>query len=69
MRLKVKEGTHNTSVRIEDSVRCTVLMWVTKAFSPLGKWTKELETQVIELKTKMEWTIWSVALVSMIQLV
>lgn len=44
-------------------------MWVTKAFSPLGKWTKELETQVMELKTEMEWTIWSVAPVSMIQLV
>ena len=50
-------------------MRCIVPIWVTKAFSPLGKWTKELETQVIELKTEMEWTIWSVTPMSMIQLV
>ena len=68
IKLKVKEGTHNTSVRIRVSVRCTVPIWVTKAFSPLGKWTKELETQVIELKTEMECTIWSMAHALMIRL-
>jgi len=67
IRLKVKEGTQRTSVKIKESENLTVPICVTKANWPLGNLTYEDTTAVIVVKWWVELTIWSVALVSMIQ--
>ncbi|KAM4121627.1 hypothetical protein ACB094_01G020100 [Castanea mollissima] len=67
MRLKLKAGTQSTSYRIRASKILTVPIWVTKAISPLDKFTCVFRVEVIEVKQETECTIWSVAPVSMIQ--
>ena len=65
IRLKLKEGTQSTLERIRFSETLIVPMWVTKADSPFGRFTNVFKVVVIEVKTTIEWTMWSVALVSM----
>jgi hypothetical protein len=67
IRLKVKEGTHMTSVKIKESEIFTVSICVTKAIWPLDNFTCEETTEVIVVKYLIELTIWSVTPVSMIQ--
>ncbi len=67
IRLKEKEGTQRTLVKIKESENLTVPMCVTKANWPLGNLTWEDITAVIDVRWWMELTIWSVAPVSMIQ--
>ena len=67
MRLKLKARTQSTSYRIRVSEILTVPIWVTKAISPLGKFTCVFSVEVIEVKQETECTIWSVAPVSMTQ--
>jgi hypothetical protein len=67
MRLKVKEGTHKTSVNVRLSESLIVPMCVTAAMEPLGKWTDVETIAVIEVKKDGELTMWSVAPVSIIQ--
>ena len=66
-RLKINEGTHKTLVSISVSDTFTVPTCVTNAVSPFGRLTKVLRVSVIEIKHDMEWTIWSVAPISITQ--
>ena len=65
-RLKEKDGTQSTLIKIKVSERHIELIWVTKAVSPLGSSTIQLTT-VKWVNRRMECTIWSIALVSMTQ--
>ena len=47
---------------------CTIPMFVTLVISPLGNLTEIWTMEVIEVKNFKEWTIWSVAPLSRIQL-
>ena len=67
MRLKLKAGTQSTSYRIRVSEILTVPIWVTKAISPLGRFTCVFRVEVSEVKQETKCTIWSVAPVSMTQ--
>ena len=67
MRLKVKEGTHNTQVNVRFSEGVTVPMCVITAIEPLGNFTCDETTTVMEVKSDEQLIIWSVALVSIIQ--
>jgi hypothetical protein len=57
IRLKEKEGTQRTSVKIKESEKLTVPICVTKANWPLGNLTCEDTTAVIVVKWWMELTI------------
>ena len=61
----MKEGTQSTLERTRFSETSTIPMWVTKADSPFGRFTNVFRVVVIEVKTTIEWTMWSVAPVSM----
>ena len=67
MRLKENEGTHKilSSIKLEES--WTWPMWVTKTDSPLGSSTDIWVTKVIFVSKEIEWTMWSVAPLSIIQ--
>ena len=66
-RLKLKEGTHKTLVSIRVLDTLTVPTCVTNVVSPFGRLTKVLRVAAIEVKHDIEWTIWSVAPLSIIQ--
>ena len=66
-RLKVKEGTHRTLWRVRKDDKITIPMCVTEAISPLGSWTIDWVIAVIVVKSWTEHTIWSVAPVSITQ--
>ena len=63
-KLKLKDGTQRTLVRVREEERTTVPMWVICANSPLGDWTKDYIVAVIEDNKSTEHTKCSVALVS-----
>ena len=50
MRLKVKEGTHNTPLNVRFSKSVTIPMCVTIAIEPLGNFTCDEATAVMEVK-------------------
>ena len=54
MRLKVKEGTHNTSINVRFSKSVTVPMCVTEAIEPLGSFTCDETVAVIDVKRDMQ---------------
>ena len=62
-RLKVKEGTHKTLLRVKEDDKTKAPLCVTEAVSPLGNSTMVLVIAIIEVLT--EHIIWSVAPVSM----
>jgi len=53
-KLKVKEGTHKTLVRMRLSEICTMPIWVTEAKEPLGNCTHVETTTVILVKKEGE---------------
>lgn len=55
IRLKEKEGTQMTSVKINESENLTVPIWVTKANWPLGNLTCEETTAVIVVNDGWNW--------------
>ena len=63
--LKLKEGTQSTLERTRFSETLTIPMWVTKADSPFEIFANVFKVAVVEVKTVIEWTMWSVAPVSM----
>ena len=63
-RLKEKDGTHRTLVRVICEESWIVPMCVTTADSPLGNCTIECEIAVIQVNKLTEQTMWPVALVS-----
>jgi len=65
MRLKEKEGTHKTLVKIKLAEILTVPMCVTTAELPFGNLTFLVTREVIDVRNETEQTIWSVAPVSM----
>ena len=67
IRLKENEGTQRTLVRVREFDNLTVSMWVTNANSPLGNSTLVWRTDKIVVNKVIEWIIWSVAPVSMTQ--
>ena len=67
MRLKLKDGTHKTLVKVKLEDIWTMPMHITIACSPFGKYTQEWTTKVMVMSWAIEWIIWLVALVSMIQ--
>jgi hypothetical protein len=67
IRLKEKEGTQRTFVRVNVAEILTVPIWVTSANDLLGNFTFLETVAVIDVKKVMELTMWSVAPVSMIQ--
>ena len=67
MRLKVKEGTHKTSINVRFSESLIVPMCVTAAMELFGKFTYVDTIAVIEVKRDEELTIWSIAPISIIQ--
>ena len=67
IRLKLKEGTHKTSVNVRLSESLMVPMCVTDALAPLGKFTWVETMAVIVVKRDEQLIMWSVALVSKIQ--
>jgi hypothetical protein len=50
IRLKVKDGTHKTSVNVRSSESLTVPMCITDAIDPLGSFTCMETIAVIEVK-------------------
>ena len=67
MRLKENDGTHNTSTKVRESDNLIVPVCVTKAYSPLGSSTVVCKEEVILVNKVIEQIIWSVAPISMIQ--
>ena len=65
-RLKEKDGTHNTLMRVRLAEICTVPIWVTTANLPFGSLTLANILVVIEVNNDIEHIIWSVAPVSII---
>ena len=63
-RLKEKEGTQRTFVRVICEESWMIPTWVTIATSPLGNWTMVCKIAVIEVNKSTEQTMWSVAPVS-----
>ena len=66
--LKEKLAMQNTFSKTKVGDTWTILMCVTLAISPLGNLTEIWTMEVIEVKNFKEWTIWSVAPLSRIQL-
>ena len=66
IRLNEKEGTHNTLSRIKSHDNCIWPTWVAKTNTPLGIFTEMWATKVILVRYEMEWTMWSVAPLSII---
>lgn len=58
---------YKTLVRIKESVRAIVPMWVTMTFRPLGRLKCVRDSWVKEVEYEVEFFIWSVAPVSKIQ--
>ena len=54
MRLKVKEGTHNTPVNVRFSESVIVPMRVTEAIEPLGNFTCDETVAVMNVKRDMQ---------------
>jgi hypothetical protein len=67
MRLKVKEGTHKTSVNVRLAEMTTVPVCVTGTTKPFGSLKNVETTAVIVVKRDGQLIIWSVAPVSIIQ--
>jgi len=67
IRLQENEGTHNTSVMINVFEILTLPICITKSNLPFSSLTCVEITAVIEVKSVIELTMWSVAPVSMIQ--
>lgn len=67
MRLKEKDGIHSTLSRIRSVESCTWPIWVKNTDSPLGSLTEMCATEVILVRRVIEWTMGSVAPLSMIQ--
>ncbi len=66
MRLKWKDGTHKTFVKMSEDDNLTVPMCVIGTRLPLGNSTVAWMTKVILIKQEREWTMWSIAPVSRI---
>ena len=66
IRFNWKEGTHKTLVNVIEGETWTVPIWVTETKTPLGNSTGALTTNVTVVKHEREYTIWSVAPVSII---
>ena len=66
-RLKEKDGTHRTLVRVICEESWIVPTCVTTVDSPLGNCTIECEIAVIQVNKLTEQTMWSVAPVSITQ--
>ena len=67
IRLKLKKGTHKTSVNVRLSESLMVPMCVTDALAPFGKFTWVETMTVIVVKIDEQLIMWSVALASTIQ--
>ena len=68
MEMRLKEwGTHYTLSRTKSVESWTWPMWVTKTDSPLGSLTNIWATEVILVSKEIEWIMWFVAPLSMIQ--
>ena len=67
-RLKEKEGTHKTFLRISLEDRVMVPMCVTLVVSPLGNSTTVCVTVVMLVNKSLEHTIWSVVPLSKTQM-
>jgi hypothetical protein len=66
IRLKEKDGTHKTSIRIKEAEIITVPISVTETSWPFGSLTNLEVVAVIVVKNEREQTIWLVAPVSII---
>ena len=66
-RLKVNDGTHKTLWRVREEDRVMVPICFTEVVSPLGSSTIDWVTAVIEDKRFTIQTMWSIALVSITQ--
>ncbi len=67
IRLKWKEGTHKTFVKINEEENLTVPMFVTGTKSSFGNSTVAWMVDVMVVRHEREWTMWSIAPVSNIQ--
>ena len=65
-KLKEKDGTHKTLVRVRLAEICTVPIWVTTTNFPFGSLTLADILAVIEMNNDIEPIIWLVAPVSII---
>ena len=66
--IKRESRMQSTFSRVKTGDNCTIPMCVTLVISPLGNLIEIWTMEVIEVKNFKEWTIWSVAPLSRIQL-